>query len=49
MNRTEHFGGKRSKLINSVEIMEVAKASERLKGMGTSSCFEEITPMEMLG
>jgi len=48
MNRTEHFGGKRSKLINSVEIMEVAKASERLKGMGTSS-FEEITPMEMLG
>jgi hypothetical protein len=37
MNRTEQFGGKRPKLINSVEVMEVAKASERLKGMITSS------------
>ena len=49
MNRTEHFGGRRPKLINSVEIMEVAKASERLKGMGTSSYYQDITPMEMLG
>jgi hypothetical protein len=37
MNRTEHFGGKRHQLINSVEIMEVLKASERLKGMMASS------------